>query len=387
MGTFSRLLPALCLAVTFSPHAFAADVAGTRRVPSAGLEPLLKQLLAVGPNGAGNREARAAWEQVARADVSHLPTILAALDEAGPLSANWVRCAADTIAERELRRGGKLPREELEQFVLDRQHAPRARRLAYEWLVRVDPTASDRLIPGMLDDPSVELRRDAVARLIDEAAQMAEGGEPRKAVPLCRKALTAARDLDQIRLLASRLRKQDEPVDLARHFGFIVRWKLIGPFDNTGEKGYDVAYPPEREIDLTASYPGKHGPVTWIEHESGHEFGRVDLNKALVEEKDVVGYATTEFVSDREREVEFRLASDNAVKLWLAGTLLDEHNVYHAGSQFDQYASGGVLRPGRNVILVKVCQNAQTQNWARGWSFQLRLCDSTGGAVLSRDRE
>jgi len=375
-------LPALCLAVTFSPHAFAADVAGTRRVPSAGLEPLLKQLLAVGPNGAGNREARAAWEQVARADVSHLPTILAALDEAGPLSANWVRCAADTIAERELRRGGKLPREELEQFVLDRQHAPRARRLAYEWLARVDPTASDRLIPGMLDDPSVELRRDAVARLIDEAAQMAEGGEPGKAVPLCHKALTAARDLDQIRLLASRLRKQDEPVDLARHFGFIVRWKLIGPFDNTGEKGYDVAYPPEREIDLTASYPGKHGQVTWIEHETGHEFGRVDLNKALVEEKDVVGYATTEFVCDREREVEFRLASDDAVKLWLAGTLLDEHNVYHAGIYMDQYVSRAKLKPGRNVILIKVCQNEQTQNWARGWSFQLRLCDSTGGAAM-----
>lgn len=376
MGTFPRLLSALCLAVTLSPQAVAAD-----------LEPPLKQLLAVGPQGAGNRDAQQAWEQIARADASHLPTILAALDEAGPLAANWVRCAADAIAQREVRRHGKLPREELERFVLDRQHAPRARRLAYEWLVRADPTASDRLIPGMLDDPSVELRRDAVARLIDEAEPMAEGGQPRKAVPLWRKALTAARDLDQIKLLAARLKEQGEPVDLARHFGFVVRWKLIGPFDNTGEKGYDVAYPPEREIDLAASYPGKHGQVTWIEHETDQEFGRVDLNKALVEEKDVVGYATAEFFADREREVELRLASDNAVKLWLGGTLIDEHNVYHAGSQFDQYASRGVLRPGRNVILVKICQNEQTQDWARGWSFQLRLCDSTGGAVLASDRE
>jgi len=376
MGPFCRLLPAVCLAATFTTHAFAAD-----------LEPLLKRLLAVGPKGAGNREAQEAWEQVARADVSQLPAILTALDEAGPLSANWIRCAVDAIAERELRRGGKLPREELERFVLDRQRAPRARRLAYEWLVRVDPTTSDRLIPGMLDDPSVELRRDAVARLIGEATQMAEGTEPGKAVPLYRKALTAARDLDQINLLAAGLRKQGEAVNLARHFGFLVRWKLIGPFDTTGEKGYDVAYPPEREIDLEASYPGKHGQVQWIDYETDHDFGRVDLNKALGEEKDVVGYATAEFFSDREQEVEFRLASDDAVKLWLGGTLIDEHNVYHAGMYMDQYASRTKLKPGRNVILIKVCQNEQTQNWAQGWNFQLRLCDSTGGAVLSSDRE
>ncbi len=369
-------LPAILLAVGLTVPAFAAD-----------LEPLVDSLLDVGPKGAGNRDAARAWAQVVEADVSQLPTLLGALDKAGPLAANWVRCAVDAMAERTLARGGELPAAELERFVGDRGHAPRARRLAYEWLVRTDPTAPDRLLPGLLDDPSVELRRDAVARLIDEAEQVAESDGPAKAVPRYRKALTFARDLDQIRLLADRLEEQGEEVDLTRHFGFLTRWKLIGPFDNTDERGFDAVYPPEREIDFQASYPGKHGPVGWIDYESGHEFGRVDFNKALAEEKDVVGYAAAEFFADERREVEFRMASDNAVKLWLNSTLIDEHDVYHAGSQFDQYACRGVLRPGRNVILVKVCQNAQTQNWARGWSFQLRVCDATGGAVLSTDRK
>jgi hypothetical protein len=376
MRTVYRVLTAVFLAAVCTTQAVAGDV-----------KPLLDTLLAVGPKGAGNREAARAWEQLVRADASQLPTILAALDGANPLAANWVRTAVDAIAEGHLRRGGPLPSAELEQFVLDRRHAPRARRLAYELLVRVDPAAPGRLVPGMLDDPSVELRRDAVARLIGEAARAAESNGPAKAAPLYREALTAARDPDQIRLLAARLKELGEKVDLARHFGYVLRWKLVGPFDNTGEKGYGVACGPEREFDPGAKYPGKHGEVGWIEHVTTDDHGLVDFNKAIGEEKDVVGYAAAEFFSEREQEVEFRLASDDAVKLWLGGRLIDEHDVYHAGMYMDQYTSRAKLEPGRNVILVKVCQNDQTQDWARGWSFQLRVCDSTGGGVLSADRD
>ena len=52
----------------------------------------------------------------------------------------------------------------LDEFVRDTRHDPRGRRLAYELIAKVDPSAPDRIIPGMLDDPSVEFRRDAVAR-------------------------------------------------------------------------------------------------------------------------------------------------------------------------------------------------------------------------------
>ncbi|GAG48789.1 unnamed protein product, partial [marine sediment metagenome] len=34
-----------------------------------------------------------------------------------------------------------------------------------------------------------------------------------------------------------------------------------------------------------------------------------------------------------------------------------------------------------------VCQNAQTQSWAKHWDFKLRVCDPTGGSVLSTDRD
>ena len=79
-------------------------------------------------------------------------------------------------------------------------------------------------------------------------------------------------------------------------------------------------------------------------------------------------------------------ASFNATKLWLNGQLVAAHDVYHAGSQFDQYVSRATLKPGRNRILVKVCQNEQTQDWTNKWYFDLRVCDEIGTAIVSTDR-
>ncbi len=99
----------------------------------------------------------------------------------------------------------------------------------------------------------------------------------------------------------------------------------------------------------------------------------------------MTAYATAEFYSAARREVQFRLTSFNALKLWLNGALLLREPVYHSGSQLDQWVARGTLQPGKNVILVKVNQNEQTQAWARVWGFQLRVCDDLGGAILSTD--
>ncbi len=359
-------------------------------LPARGEEfpPLLEKLQAVGPEGQGHREATQAWaELVEAADVNDLPAILAGLDGANPLAANWVRTAVDAVAERAIHRGAKLPADKLGKFVQDTSHDPRARQLAFDWLRRQHPKAAGALIPGLLDDPSLPLRREAVSRLLGDAIQVAELSDTSQALPLLRRAFRSARDLDQVRDLAERLQASGEKVDLAAHFGFLRRWRAIGPFDNTGEKGFDVAYPPEKEVDFAAEYRGKDGKkVKWVEHTSDHEYGRVDCDKILGEQKGVVGYAASEFLSDKAREVEFRMASFNATKLWLNGRLVAAHNVYHGGSEFDQYVSRARLEPGRNLILVKICQNEQTQAWTRKWYVELRICDEIGSPILSTDR-
>jgi hypothetical protein len=374
----SAALPALFVASVAAAN-FSAD-----DLPLA-----LKTLHSVGPEGKGNAEAAAAWQQVSHADAARLPTILASLDDANPLAANWIRAAVDAIAQRQVRAGGKLPAADLEAFALDVRHSPRARRLAFDWLTQADRTAPDRLIPRMLDDPSVEFRRDAVARLMNEAAALNGGKSDATKGPareLYQKALSAARDFDQVQAIVKVLEAAGQKVDLHAHFGLIARWKLIGPFDNTDEKGFDVAYPPEKQVDFTATYPGKNGPVKWIAHETADAYGKVDMNAALGKANGVIGYAAAEFVAADGRPAELRITSVNANKVWLNGKLLAQNKIYHAGATFDQYIARGTLKPGKNLILVKVCQNEMKETWAQDWEFQFRVCDKVGTAILSQDR-
>ena len=76
----------------------------------------------------GNRAATQAWAQItASADAEQLTTILAAMDGAGPLAANWLRAAVDAIAERHVQGKGMLPIAGLEAFLNQKQHDQRAR--------------------------------------------------------------------------------------------------------------------------------------------------------------------------------------------------------------------------------------------------------------------
>jgi hypothetical protein len=252
-------------------------------------------------------------------------------------------------------------------------------------VTKVDPSAPDRWIPKTLDDPSLELRRDAVARVLDEAKKQSSD-KNEQAATTYRQALTAARDLDQVKLASDELKKLGQNVDLPRHFGFVQNWRLIGPFDNTGKKGFAVAYPPEAKLEATANYDGKTGAINWFEHVTADEFGNVDLNKAIGKNMGAVAYAWAEFISDREQPVELRLGCENANKIWLNGKLLREAEVYHANLSMDQYVARGTLKKGPNTILLKVCQNEQTEQWAQDWKFQLRVCDRAGTAILSQDR-
>ncbi len=346
----------------------------------------VKKIRGVGAKASGHAGAIAAAKVLSKADADQLPMILAGMDGTSELAMNWLRVVAETVAQRGTQADQKLPVKALEEFLADTKHAPRARRLAYELILHVDKSAKERLIPGLINDPSLELRRDAVA-MRTEKADSQIGKNKMAAARIYREALTAARDLDQVNGVAKKLRDLGEKVDLSRHFGFVMNWKLAGPFDNADKKGFEVAYPPETAVDLGAKYTGKDDQVVeWKDAATTDEFGVVDLNEILGKHKGAITYAYAEFTAGRRQPIDLRLGCINANKIWLNGELLTANEVYHANTSVDQYTGSGELKKGKNKILVKICQNEQTESWAQRWQFQLRVCDQYGTAVLSVDR-
>jgi hypothetical protein len=345
-------------------------------------ESLLAQIQAIGKEGKGNPQARQAWKALVAQGPSALLPILNAIDENQPVVANWLRSAVDAIAENELAAGRSLPKAALEKFALDTHKDGRSRRQAYELILRLDPQAADRFLPQMLQDPSVELRRDAVAVVLREAQRLLDAKDAEAAKRTFQKALAGARDKDQVDAIAKQLKTLGTEVDLAAHFGFLPTWHLIGPFEGKDDSGFATAYPPEKGVDLEASYTGKQdAKLTWNVHTTTDPYGMVDLNKAIAKHMGAVAYAYTVVEAPQAGPVEIRVGSNNAVKVFLNGQPLLAHEEYHHGLRMDQYVAKGQLRAGKNAILLKICQNEQTEQWAQQWSFQARLCDAVGTAL------
>jgi len=173
---------------------------------------------------------------------------------------------------------------------------------------------------------------------------------------------------------------------LPKVMGFLMRWKVIGPFDNTDRKGFAVVYPPEKEIDFGRTYEGNKGKVKWTDFSTADSFGMVDVNLEFGELKQVVAYAHTSYESKEKRNVQFRLGCKNAWKVWLNGKLLFARDEYHRGMRIDQYLIEAELKKGKNAILVKLCQNEQEQSWTKQWQFQFRVTDHNGTALLATNR-
>ena len=345
----------------------------------AAVEDSVKALAATGREGSGNEAASAAWKAVVSDGPRALPALLAATGMRGAVADNWLRLAADAITDAALHAKQPLPVAEVESFLKDTKNADAARQLAFDLIAKMDAALADKIEPGLINDPVQELRRGAVARLI--TAAKANTDDDAKAAYL--HALDAVRDEDQTNEIAGALKKLGVTVDLPKHFGFLMKWNVIAPFANTDRKGFDTVFPPEREVKPGAEYDGKAGKVKWKAVESKDERGKFDFNKPFGALKEVTGYAVTTFDSATEREAELRLGCKNGWKVWLNGELLFSRDEYHRGAQMDQYKMKCRHKKGANTILVKCCQNEQTEQWTVEWEFQLRVCDSTGTAIVA----
>jgi cellulose synthase operon protein C len=159
---------------------------------------------------------------------------------------------------------------------------------------------------------------------------------------------------------------------LLRRLGFVQAWRIAGPFDDEGKRGFEAVYPPEKGIDLAAAMPGKVRDVSWRELPAEAVVdGFVHLGAVLRPSREVVAYALAVVDAPRDERVRLWFGASGAAKVLVNGALALADAGYHA-ARLDQRGAEVSLRKGPNRILVKLCHQSGR------FGFTLRLADAHG---------
>jgi putative membrane-bound dehydrogenase-like protein len=154
---------------------------------------------------------------------------------------------------------------------------------------------------------------------------------------------------------------EDELVDLVEYLftlktpvlGFDY-WRIAGPFDNgENDAGLDKVFPPEKSIDLSATYNGKVGKVTWRTVKPAAN-GYFDLMAFHGKDSpNSVSYLYREVESPTEQEGVISLGTDDGSKLWVNGEMVYTTRAHNAAVP-DAAAVKVKLKKGKNTLLLKI---------------------------------
>jgi hypothetical protein len=171
---------------------------------------------------------------------------------------------------------------------------------------------------------------------------------------------------------------------LEPHRVYIPEWYLIGPFPNQRDAelrrlGLDTVFPPEKTIDLAASYSGvDQKPVQWVLTKTPAR-GRMDLYQFDPYEM-VVVYALTYVYSPKNQIVPFLLGSDDGVKVFLNGDEIHRLLAVRVAAP-DQDRVPLKLKEGWNALMLKI------ENNYGGYNFYARVLDPGHSLVFSPNKK
>jgi putative membrane-bound dehydrogenase-like protein len=131
-------------------------------------------------------------------------------------------------------------------------------------------------------------------------------------------------------------------------------WLIAGPFENGPDRaGLERVFPPEKGIDLAATYDGKSGKVTWrtIRAGAGNYFDLQAFHGAASPHS--VSYLYRQIESPVDQEGTILLGTDDGCKLWVNDRLVFTSHATRAAAP-EQDVVKVMLRKGKNRILLKI---------------------------------
>jgi|GEM_PF-1725063 len=134
-------------------------------------------------------------------------------------------------------------------------------------------------------------------------------------------------------------------------------WHLIGPFPNSGDKGFDTKYPPETEgFKPDAEYDGKKGKVKWTQknysdgatHDIKGEFGSNG--------DDIAYYLYRNVKASKAGKTTFYMGSDDTLTVFVNGQKVHPGRKGGRGLAAYDDTVPVTLKQGDNALLLKICQ-------------------------------
>lgn len=342
----------------------------------------LRTIEMTGRSGIGASQAKRAAAELAKSDITLLPKLLKALNTENLVAANWYRTVYEKLVREELAKSEpKIPVDTLRNYVRNPENRGRPRRLVLSLLDQIDPEFRGPFLLTQFNDE--EFRTEAVSAVLRTGDEYVKSGDQAEAKKHFQQAFRSARNSGQIQTAASKLKSVGIDVDIIEHMGFVIDWYLIGPFDAPGKTGFETSFPPEKQVDLKAVYPGQRGEISWKRFQTENRMGELNLNQAIKPAKEAVGYAYTEFKSPSDLDVEIRCGADDNLSIWLNGEKVLARKQWLNGTRLDRFTAPVHFVQGKNRLLVKVCQGPQHKNPAvpNNWSMQLRICHPDGAGV------
>jgi cellulose synthase operon protein C len=157
--------------------------------------------------------------------------------------------------------------------------------------------------------------------------------------------------------------------------GYLDKFRIVGPFDNEGKRGFDTRFGPEEEVALTpradASYVGRERNVRFRAMPAIVHGGYVSFDAVFRPVENVCGFAETSFALEKDAPVTLWLGAGGAAKLYFNGFEVLHDSAYRAPHP-DRQVALVQAKKGENRVLVKTCVTSGS------WGFYLRLGDARG---------
>ncbi len=228
--------------------------------------------------------------------------------------------------------------------VLEVARRPEEKRQAVSGLAEMPSFGSLDLLKGCGQDAA--LKNEAIPAAIRVARELGTVNYTRAVAAL--QELKGMTDQEDLR------KKADDAIKSLQNAGqtadgSILAWMVSGPFKSEGKTWkelFDIEFEPEKAGSKADWRPAGQGTVS--------KTGLVDLNKTMAGDERVA-YLKTQITSERDQPAQLEIGSDDGVKVWLNGKVVDASNVIRPLTPGDDKVKVTLSR-GVNRLLLKVIQ-------------------------------